>query len=75
MVFLKTGTGMVINKRSVVVGSTAIANDNSVYKGRIGEVIEIRIDEDKETDNYGPDIYVDFDGEVVIMAEEMLQIL
>lgn len=75
MVFLKRGTGMVINKRSVVVGSTVIANGNSIYKGRIGEIVEIRTDKDKETDNYGPDIYVDFEGDIVIMAEEMLQIL
>lgn len=74
MVLLKTGESLIINNRKFEVGSIVRANAKSIYEGKIGEIIEIRTDNDKETDNYGPDIYVDFEGDIVIMDEEMLEI-
>ena len=42
------------------VGDVVIANDSSIYKGSVGIISEIRDGDDKETENFEPDIYCSF---------------
>lgn len=74
MLLVRPGEKLEINGRIFEIGNFVIAK-NSKYKYLIGSVIEIRTDENKDTENPGPDIYVNFNEDIVIMAGEMLEIL
>lgn len=43
------------------VGSRVLANEASEYSGLFGRILEIRTDDDRETENDTPDIYCEFD--------------
>ena len=43
------------------VGSRVLANEASEYSGLFGRILEIRTDDDRETENDTPDIYCKFD--------------
>jgi len=62
MVLDKHGESLKIGDKVFVVGDRVLANNSSEeYEGLHGEVLEIRTDPDKETENEGVDIYVCFD--------------
>lgn len=44
-----------------MLGRKVRANDFSDYEGLVGEIVEIREGEEKETDNDGVDFYVAFE--------------
>lgn len=75
MVLSKIGETLQINKKVFIVGNMVKANGRSHYEGLTGELLLITTEDDKETDNYGPDIYVDFGEGEVIMADYMLEVL
>ena len=47
------------------VGGRIIANETSDYAGLFGNILEIRTEDDRETDNDTPDIYCAFDPPVL----------
>ena len=47
-------------KKECMIGQKVIANSLTPYKGLLGEIIDIKIGDEKETDNEGDDIYVRF---------------
>lgn len=73
MVIDKKGKGLVIDGKMFFVGSYYIANSTTEHKGLIGKILEIRTAENKDTNNIGPDIYIDFDDDEVIMSADMLE--
>ncbi len=57
----KQGQTFEYEGRKYTVGDMVIANAGSMYEGLMGRITEIRTEEDKDTDNVGPDIYCDFE--------------
>ena len=47
------------------VGGRIVANEASDYAGLFGNILEIRTEDDRETDNDTPDIYCAFDPPVL----------
>lgn len=46
--------------KSYYIGEDIVGTSESLYDGLFGNIIEIRTDADKETDNQAPDIYCEF---------------
>lgn len=61
MVLDKHGESLKIGDKVFAVGDRVLANDSSEYEGLYGEVLEIRTDPDKDTENEGVDIHVCFE--------------
>lgn len=61
----KPGAEFLYNGVSYRVGGVIIGSNQSEYAGLIGSILEIRDGDDKETDNYTPDIYCSFDPPVL----------
>ena len=72
MILKNRGEKLLIGENMFFIGEVVLANDASIYKDHIGKIVQIRTDEDKDTNNIGPDIYVDFGEGEVIMAADML---
>ncbi|MCK9471674.1 MAG: hypothetical protein M0Q88_07980 [Bacilli bacterium] len=70
---ISKGQKIVIDDKEFIVGDYYAANNSSVYSGKIGLILEVKTSQDKDTDNIGPDIYVDFGDGEVIMAADMLE--
>lgn len=73
MILNKQSETLKIDNKLFGIGDYCVANIVSEFKGRIGTILEIRTDDDMDTDNIGPDIYVDFGDGEVIMAADMLE--
>lgn len=50
-----------ILEKEITIGSRVFGNEHSDYEGLDGEVFDIKEGPDKDTDNFGRDIYVSFD--------------
>lgn len=61
MVLDKHGESLKIDDKVFTVGGKVLANNSSEYEGLSGEVLEIRTDPDKDTENEGVDIHVCFE--------------
>jgi hypothetical protein len=61
MILSKYGESLKIGDKVFTVGDRVLANDSSEYEGLYGEIIEIKTDPDKDTDNEGVDIHVCFE--------------
>ena len=55
------------------VGSRVLANEASEYSGLFGRILEIRTDDDRETENDTPDIYCEFDPPCLSAARRALE--
>ena len=55
------------------VGSRVLANEASEYSGLFGRILEIRTDDDRETENDTPDIYCKFDPPCLSAARRALE--
>lgn len=53
-----------------VVGERVIATKGGAHEGMIGTILQICDGEDKETDNYTPDIYCSFDEPILKVHKE-----
>lgn len=60
MILRKNGKKFVYEDTTFVIGEYVYGLAGSAYNGLVGTIKEIRTDDDKETDNPDPDIYVDF---------------
>ena len=49
------------------VGGRIVANEASDYAGLFGNILEIRTEDDRETDNDTPDIYCAFEAPVTVL--------
>lgn len=61
MIYNRDGDKIVLNGIPWMVGMPIQANEASEYEGLFGRIIEIRTDDDRETENDTPDIYCQFD--------------
>ena len=59
--------------KEFTIGDKVLATCESEYEGLVGEIIEIRDGEDKETDNDTPDIYCRFAEPVMAVNKEDAQ--
>lgn len=73
MLINKKDQGISIGDKDLRVGRFVYANDESSYEGLVGEILEIRTEEDRDTENGTEDIYVNFSSDEVIMAPSMLE--
>ena len=55
------------------VGSRVLAHEASEYSGLFGRILEIRTDDDRETENDTPDIYCKFDPPYLSAARRALE--
>jgi hypothetical protein len=60
MILCKTGKKFVHGDTTFMIGDYVYGLEGSAYNGLVGTIRQIRTEDDKETDNPGPDIYVDF---------------
>ena len=65
MILDRIGAAFYYEGKKYVVGEPIVANDASEYEGLFGRILEIRDGEDKETENYAPDIYCEFEEPVL----------
>lgn len=72
MILNEKGKGIIKNDTEYIIGECVCANETTEYKGLVGPIIEIRTGTDKDTDNNTEDIYVDFKGDIVVMAPDMI---
>lgn len=79
MIIRRKGDSYTSSGKTFVIGTEVFANENSDYYGLKGKVSEIRIGKDIDTDNEGPDIYVEFnkpkDSVTRIMIENRFSML
>ena len=61
MIYKKPGEKFSHENITYTVGSRVLANEASEYSGLFGRILEIRTDDDRETENDTPDIYCKFD--------------
>lgn len=61
MILNQSGQSIEIDGTVFAVGVRIGANSKSEYYGLEGRIIEIATDDDKDTENEGPDIYCCFD--------------
>lgn len=73
MIISKPKSGFVYKGEIYRIGETVIANSGSEYSGLIGNIFEIRVGEDKETENETPDIYCRFEQPVLPADIEELE--
>ena len=60
MILCKNGRDFEYEDKTFAIGGYVYGLAGSAYNGLVGTIKEIRTDDDKETDNPEPDIYVDF---------------
>lgn len=60
MIFKNVNDTVEYRGKSYYVGADIVGTSESVYDGLFGNIVEIRTDADKETDNQAPDIYCEF---------------
>ena len=65
MIYNKPGEEFLHKGVCYKVGGRIIANEGSDYAGLFGNILEIRTEDDRETDNDTPDIYCAFDPPVL----------
>ena len=65
MIFLKPGEEFWHEGVCYKVGGRIVANEVSDYAGLFGNILEIRTEDDRETDNDTPDIYCAFEAPVL----------
>lgn len=65
MIYNKPGEEFLYKGVCYKVGGRIIANEASDYAGLFGNILEIRTEDDQETDNDTPDIYCAFDPPVL----------
>lgn len=65
MIYNKPGEEFLHKGVCYKVGGRIIANEASDYAGLFGNILEIRTEDDRETDNDTPDIYCAFDPPVL----------
>lgn len=65
MVINKIGTAYQYKGMTYTIGQRVYANGQSDWEGLLGVIMEIRTDEDKETENETPDFYCSFDAPVL----------
>ena len=65
MIYNKPGEEFLHKGVCYKVGGPIIANETSDYAGLFGNILEIRTEDDRETDNDTPDIYCAFDPPVL----------
>ena len=56
MIYKKPGEKFSHENITYTVGSRVLANEASEYSGLFGRILEIRTDDDRETENDTPDI-------------------
>ena len=61
MIYKKPGEKFSHENITYTVGSRVLANEASEYSGLFGRILQIRTDDDRETENDTPDIYCEFD--------------
>ncbi len=69
MIYRKTGDGIIADGRRYAVGMHVLANEESVYRGLYGTILEIRTGEARGADSEKPDIRCRFD--VPVLPEEV----
>lgn len=65
MIYNKSNDAFEYEGKTYKVGDKIIANKESEYAGLLGKIIEIRTDEDRETENDTPDVYCAFEPPVI----------
>ena len=73
MILSKPGESIQWGSITFAVGEQVYATDASEYHGLIGTITEIRNGEDKETENYLPDIYCCFQEPILSCDKEALE--
>ena len=73
MIYKKPGEKFSHENITYTVGSRVLANEASEYSGLFGRILEIRTDDDRETENDTPDIYCKFDPPCLSAARRALE--
>lgn len=73
MILSKPGESIRWGKVTFAVGEQVYATNASEYRGLIGTITEIRDGDDKETENYLPDIYCSFQEPVLAIDREEME--
>lgn len=73
MILSKLGESIIWGGTTFTVGDQVYATDVSEYHGLIGTITEIRDGEDRETENYLPDIYCRFNEPILDCDREALE--
>ncbi len=73
MIYKKPGEKFSHENITYTVGSRVLANEASEYSGLFGRILEIRTDDDRETENDTPDIYCKFDPPYLSAARRALE--
>ena len=73
MILSKPGESIQWGNMTFTVGEQVYATNTSEYHGLIGTITEIRDGDDKDTENYLPDIYCSFQEPVLTSDREELE--
>lgn len=73
MILSKPGESIQWGNMTFAVGEQVYATNTSEYHGLIGTITEIRDGDDKDTENYLPDIYCNFQEPVLTSDREELE--
>lgn len=73
MIYKKPGEKFSYENITYTVGSRVLANEASEYSGLFGRILEIRTDDDRETENDAPDIYCEFDPPYLSASRRALE--
>lgn len=73
MILNKIGEEFLYNGVMYRIGDTVVANESCNYAGLLGSICEIRVENDKDTENETPDIYCSFDTPVLADDVERLE--
>lgn len=73
MIYKEPGEKLMYENAAYIVGGRVLANEASEYDGLFGRILEIRTDDDRETENDTPDIYCAFDPPPLSVARAALE--
>ena len=73
MIYKEPGEKLMYENAAYIVGGRVLANEASEYDGLVGRILEIRTDDDRETENDTPDIYCAFDPPPLSVARAALE--
>ncbi len=73
MIYNKSNDAFEYEGKTYKIGDKVIANNESAYAGLFGKIIEIRTDEDRETENNTPDVYCAFEPPVIPFFKEKIE--
>ena len=73
MIYKELGEEFSHENITYTVGSRVLANEASEYNGLFGCILEIRTDDDRETENDAPDIYCEFDPPCLSASRRALE--